>query len=97
MRAMAGFAPRAEDSFCQRRWRTRTTRISPVNTAAIHALPGFGPLPLPTRPAHATGVGPLPTGGWYDSSLDLMLGLEVQDVDLVEWRGEWEGAATTAN
>ena len=68
-----------------------------MNTAATHALPCFGPLALPTRQARAAGMGPLPTGEWYDSSLDLMLGLEVQDLDPIEWRGEWEGAATPAN
>ncbi|MEK8031068.1 hypothetical protein AACH06_09595 [Ideonella sp. DXS29W] len=31
-------------------------------------------------------------GGWYDSSLDLRLGLEVQDLGPVEWLDEWDGA-----
>jgi hypothetical protein len=97
MRAMAGFAWRAEDSFHQRHWRARTTRISPVNTAATHPLPCLGPLPLPHRRADPAGLDPLPTGGWYDSSLDLMLGLEVHDLDPVEWLGEWDGAAMPAN
>ena len=45
----------------------------------------------------ALGVEPmLPSsaaiGGWYDSSLDLKLGLEIQDLGPVEWLDEWEGA-----
>lgn len=31
-------------------------------------------------------------GGWYDSSLDLKLGLEVQDLGPVEWLDENDGA-----
>jgi hypothetical protein len=31
-------------------------------------------------------------GGWYDSSLDLKLGLEIQDLGPVEWLDEWDGA-----
>jgi hypothetical protein len=36
--------------------------------------------------------GSVAAGGWYDSSLDLRLGLEVQDLGPVECFDEWDGA-----
>lgn len=36
--------------------------------------------------------GSVAAGGWYDSSLDLKLGLEIQDLGPVEWLDEWDGA-----
>lgn len=32
------------------------------------------------------------TGGWHDSSLDLLRGLDVRDLGPVEWLDEWDGA-----
>lgn len=43
------------------------------------------------RPATADGLLPA-TGGWHDSSLDLLVGLEVRDLGPVEWLDEWDGA-----
>lgn len=50
-----------------------------------------------TAPAQAPrttlGLIELPvTGGWHDSSIDLMLGLEVRDLGPVEWLDEGDGA-----
>lgn len=36
--------------------------------------------------------GSVAAGGWYDSSLDLRLGLEIQDLGPVEWLDEGDGA-----
>lgn len=43
------------------------------------------------RPAAGEGLLPT-TGGWHDSSLDLLMGLDVRDLGPVEWLDEWEGA-----
>lgn len=52
------------------------------------------PHPAPAQaPRPALGFIELPvTGGWHDSSIDLMLGLEVRDLGPVEWLDEWDGA-----
>ncbi|MBT9598251.1 MAG: hypothetical protein IV094_19880 [Vitreoscilla sp.] len=44
-------------------------------------------------PAVEAPAAPLPIlGGWHDSSLDLKLGLTVQDLGPVEWLDELDGA-----
>ena len=50
-----------------------------------------------TMPGEPDGVAPFagnaaPAGGWFDSSLDLRLGLEVVDLGPVEWLDESDGA-----
>jgi hypothetical protein len=43
------------------------------------------------RPLAGDGTAPA-TGGWHDSSLDLLMGLEVRDLGPVQWLDEWDGA-----
>jgi len=60
-------------------------QVDHVPTVSIEELPqslGIDPI-LP---------GSVAAGGWYDSSLDLKLGLEIQDLGPVEWLDESDGA-----
>jgi hypothetical protein len=73
------------------------------STPAAKGWPAWLPLPA-NRPDVAgepvlgskEAVGQALGGGWFDSSLDLRLGLEVVDLGPVEWLDEWDGAFASA-
>jgi hypothetical protein len=65
-----------------------TTIQEPAVTTAALALPTPSISPLQ---ACTDFVAPA-TGGWHDSSLDLLRGLEVRDLGPVQWLDEWDGA-----